>query len=200
VFFSKEGNMGYKVETGISNKHIHLSAADLNTLFGEGYELTKFKDLKQPGQYAAEEKVDIIGPKGQFKGIRVLGPTRPETQVELAFTDTRSLGIQAPIRESGKLDGSAGVKLVGPKGEVELQQGAIVALRHVHLSPSQAAEAGVEDKEIVDVIAHTDRPVVFGNVLIRSGDAHTAEFHVDTDEANAAGLANGTLVEIRKLS
>jgi putative phosphotransacetylase len=190
--------MGYKVEAGISNKHLHLSAADLAALYGEGYELTKFKDLKQPGQYAAEEKVDIIGPKGEFKGVRILGPTRPETQVEISLTDARALGVKPPVRESGKLEGTPGIKLVGPAGSVDISEGTIVALRHVHLSPAQAAEAGVADKEIVRVAVNSGRPLVFDEVLIRSGDGHTAEFHVDTDEANAAALSNGDEVEIVK--
>ena len=188
--------MGYKVETGISNKHVHLSDADLEKLFGAGHKLTLKKELKQPGQYAAEELVDISGPKGALKGVRVLGPTRKESQVELAMTDARAIGLSLPVRESGVLDGSPGVKLSGPAGEVELPKGAIIALRHIHLSPAQAAEAGVKDKDWVSVKTAGTRPLIFENVLIRSGDAHTREFHVDTDEGNAAGLKNDDLVEI----
>jgi putative phosphotransacetylase len=188
--------MGYKVEVGISNKHVHLNEANLAALFGAGHKLTLKKELKQPGQFAAEELVDVVGPKGILKGIRVLGPTRKESQVELAMTDARKIGLQLPVRESGVLDGSPGVKLVGPSGEVTLTKGAIVALRHIHLSPSQAAEAGVKDKDWVTVKTFGTRPLIFENVLIRSGDAHTSEMHVDTDEGNAAGLANGDQVEI----
>jgi putative phosphotransacetylase len=188
--------MGYKVEIGISNKHVHLSDGDLAALFGAGHKLTLKKELKQPGQFAAEELVDVVGPKGTLKGIRVLGPTRKESQVELAMTDARTIGLQLPVRESGVLDGSPGVKLVGPAGEVQLSKGAIVALRHIHLSPSQAVEAGVKDKDWVTVKTSGTRPLIFEKVLIRSGDAHTSEMHVDTDEGNAAGLANGDLVEI----
>jgi putative phosphotransacetylase len=188
--------MGYKVEIGISNKHLHLSDADLAALFGAGHKLTLKKELKQPGQFAAEELVDVVGPKGTLKGIRVLGPTRKESQVELAMTDARTIGLQLPVRESGVLDGSPGVKLVGPAGGVTLTKGAIVALRHIHLSPSQAAEAGVKDKDWVTVKTSGTRPLIFEDVLIRSGDAHTREMHVDTDEGNAAGLANGDQVEI----
>ncbi|GHU67300.1 phosphate propanoyltransferase [Clostridia bacterium] len=188
--------MGYKVGIGISNKHLHLSDGDLERLFGPGAKLTPYKELVQPGQYAAEEKVDIVGPKSTFKGVRIIGPTRPQTQVEVALTDARALGIDAPIRESGKLEGSAAVKLIGPAGEVELAEGAIVALRHIHLSPAQALEAGVKDKDLVDVQTFGTRPLIFQGVLIRSGDAHEREFHVDTDEANAAGLANGQEIEI----
>lgn len=190
--------MGYKVPVGISNKHLHLSDQDLATLFGPGHQLTPYKELVQPGQYAAEEQVDLVGPKGAFKNIRIIGPTRPQTQVEISKTDARALGMDPPVRESGKLAGSPGIKLVGPKGEVMLGEGAIVALRHIHLSPSQAAEAGVNDKDLVDVKTYGSRPVIFEDVLIRSGSAHFREFHIDTDEANAAGLANGNEVEIVK--
>jgi putative phosphotransacetylase len=188
--------MGYKVEVGISNKHVHLSDADLVTLFGAGHKLTLKKELKQPGQFAAEELVDVAGPKGTLKGIRVLGPTRKESQVELAQTDARGIGLTLPVRESGVLDGSPGVKLIGPAGELTLTKGAIIALRHIHLSPSQAAEAGVKDKDWVTVKTSGSRPLIFEDVLIRSGDAHTSEFHVDTDEGNAAGITNGDKVEI----
>jgi putative phosphotransacetylase len=188
--------MGYKVPVGISNKHLHLSEQALAALFGEGYKLTSYKALVQPGQYAANEQVDIIGPKGSFKNIRIIGPTRPETQVEVSLTDARALGIEPPVRESGKLQGSPGVKLVGPKGEVELEYGAIVALRHIHLSPEQAMEAGLQDKDLVDVKTSGKRPLIFEDVLIRSGEGHFREFHLDTDEANAAGVANNDEVEI----
>ena len=188
--------MGYKVEIGISNKHVHLSDGDLAKLFGQGHPLTVKKELKQPGQFASDELVDVVGPKGTLKGIRVLGPTRKESQVELSMTDARQIGLSLPVRESGKLDGSPGVKLVGPAGAVDLAKGAIIALRHIHLSPAQAAEAGVKDTEMVDVKTSGTRPVIFQSVLIRSGDAHTREFHVDTDEGNAAGIKNDEFVEI----
>lgn len=190
--------MGYKVPVGLSNKHLHLSANDLETLFGKDYELHPTKSLKQPGQFAAEEKVDIVGPKGTLKGIRVLGPLRPETQVELAMTDCRVIGVSAPVRESGKLEGTPGVKLVGPKGEVELEKGVIVALRHIHLNPEQAKEAGVADKDVVSVKVGGERGLTFDNVLIRSGEGHFRELHLDTDEGNAAGLKNDMEVEIIK--
>jgi len=188
--------MGYKVPIGISNKHLHLCEQDLATLFGEGHKLTPYKELVQPGQYAAHEQVDVVGPKGAFKNIRVIGPTRPKTQVEVSLTDARTLGIDPPVRESGKLDGSPGVKLVGPKGEVELASGTIAALRHIHLSPEQAKEAGLQDKDLVDVKTYGNRPLIFEDVLIRSGEGHFREFHIDTDEANAAGIANNDEAEI----
>jgi len=188
--------MGYKVPVGISNKHLHLSEQALATLFGEGHKLTPYKELVQPGQYAAHEQVDIVGPKGSFKNIRIIGPTRPQTQVEISMTDARALGIEAPVRESGKLEGSPGIRLVGPKGEVELESGAIVALRHIHLSPEQAREAGLQDKDLVDVKVYGKRPLIFEDVLIRSGEGHFREFHIDTDEANAAGVSNNDEAEI----
>jgi putative phosphotransacetylase len=191
------GIMSYKVEVGISNKHLHLSQEHLDILFGEGHQLTPIKDLKQPGQFASEEQIELVGPKNKTV-LRVLGPVRPATQVELSLTDARTLGIKAPIRESGQLDGSAAAKIVGPKGEVELEEGVIIALRHIHLSPSEASDAGVKDKDLVDVKTFGTRPLVFEDVLIRSGDAHLREFHVDTDEGNAAGIGNGELVEIIK--
>lgn len=191
--------MGYTVKVGISNKHLHLSQEHLEILFGEGATLTVKKELGQPGQFAAEECVEIIGPKRSLGSVRVLGPVRKETQVELALTDARGIGIKAPIRESGKLEGTPGCKLVGPCGEVELDHGVIAAMRHIHLSAAQAAEAGVQDKEIVMVkVADTERPLVFDNVLIRSGEGHDAEAHFDTDEGNAAQLANDMMVEIIK--
>ena len=188
--------MGYKVEIGISNKHLHLSEADLATLFGAGHKLTVKKELKQPGQFAAEEQVDIVGPKGTLKALRVLGPTRKESQVELAQTDARGIGLSLPVRESGVLDGSPGVKLIGPAGEIEIPKGAIIALRHIHLSDEQAKEAGVKNKDWVTVKTFGTRPLIFEDVLIRSGDGHINEMHVDTDEGNAAGLGNGDMVEI----
>ena len=188
--------MGYKVGVGISNKHLHLSDEDLERLFGAGAKLTPFKELVQPGQFAADERVDIVGPKATFKGIRIIGPTRKQSQVEISQTDARTLGIEPPVRESGKLEGSTGIKLVGPAGEIELNEGVIVALRHIHLSPDEAMEAGLKDQDIVDVQTFGSRPLIFQDVVIRSGEAHKCEFHVDTDEANAAGIANGQEIEI----
>jgi putative phosphotransacetylase len=190
--------MGYEVKIGLSNKHLHLKAEDVNILFGKGHELTPTKDLVQPGQFACEEKVDIVGPKSTLKGVRVLGPARPETQIELAMTDARALGIKAPIRESGKLDDTPGCKLVGPCGEVELDHGVIGALRHVHLSAAQAEEAGVKDKDIVSIKVQGERGLIFENVLVRSGDAHEREVHLDTDEGNAAGCGPDAVAEIIK--
>ena len=190
--------MGYEVKIGLSNKHLHLQKEHIEILFGKGHELTPTKPLVQPGQFACEEKVDIVGPKNTLKGIRVLGPARPETQVEVAMTDARTLGIKAPVRESGKLEGTPGCKIVGPCGEVEIDNGVIVALRHVHLSPAQAEEAGVKDKDIVSIKIEGERGLVFNNVLVRSGDAHEREVHLDTDEGNAAGCGPDAVCTIIK--
>jgi len=187
--------MAYQVPVGISNKHIHLSQKDMDVLFGQGAQLTKKSDLKQPGQFAAEEQVTIEGPKGSAK-VRVLGPFRSETQVELSMTDARQLGINAPIRQSGKLEGTPGIKIVGPNGTVELDHGVMIALRHIHLSSEQAKEAGIVDQQVVKVKVDGERALIFDEVVCRCGDAHTAEFHVDTDEGNAAKLSNNQMVEI----
>ena len=187
--------MGFKVEVGVSNKHIHLTEADLAKLFGAGHKLTVKKNLKQTGEFASEEVLDVAGPKGTLKSVRVLGPVRKESQVELAITDARSIGLTLPVRQSGVLENTPGVKLIGPKGEVNMARGAIIALRHIHLSPAEAAEAGLKDKDIVTVKTTGSRPLVFGDVLIRVGN-FIKEFHVDTDEANAAGITNGDIAEI----
>ena len=190
--------MGYEVKIGLSNKHLHLSQEHIEALFGKGHELTPTKDLVQPGQFACEEKVDIVGPKKTLTGIRVLGPARKETQVELALTDARTIGIKAPVRESGKLEGTPGCKLVGPCGEIEIDHGVIAALRHVHLNDEQAAEAGVKDGEMVSIRIGGERGLTFDNVLARVGSKHFREVHLDTDEGNAAGCGNDTECEIIK--
>lgn len=190
--------MGYKAKVGLSNKHVHLKQEDIEALFGKGHTLAPAKALKQPGQFASEEKVDIVGPKGMLSGVRVLGPARPETQIEVSMTDARTIGVAAPVRESGKLNGTPGIKLVGPAGEVAVDHGTIIALRHIHLSPAQAMEAGVKDKDIVSIRFGGERGVIFENVLVRSGEGHESEIHLDTDEGNAAGLSNGSVGEIIK--
>ena len=181
------------VET--SARHIHVSRRVLDILFGEGYELTRKKDLSQPGQYACEERVQVIGPKGSFPAVSILGPVRPETQVELSAGDARSIGVKAPIRESGDLKGSNGCKLVGPKGEVELEDGVIIAKRHIHMTPADAAELGVSDKEIVKVKLDTARPLIFDDVVVRVHASYAPAMHIDTDEANAAfGATEGEII------
>lgn len=186
------------IPVGLSNRHVHLSQEHISILFGEGYELTKFKDLSQPGQYACNEKVDVVGPKGTLKGVRVLGPARSKTQVEISITDGFVLGVNPPVRDSGDLAGSPGAKIVGPKGEVELTEGVIAAARHIHMHTSDAEKFGVKDKEIVKVRVEGKRGLVFENVLARVNPNYALEFHVDIDEGNAAGLKNGDKVEIVK--
>lgn len=184
------------IPLGISNRHVHLSAQDLATLFGEGKELTKAKDLSQPGQYACEEKVTLVGPKGVIEGVRVLGPVRSKTQVEISITDSYKLGVCAPVRDSGDLAGSAGITIVGPVGAVTIKEGCIVAARHIHMSESDAARFGVTDGQRVAVRCLGERGGIFFNVLIRVSEKFRLEMHLDTDEANAFALKNGDLVEI----
>ena len=183
------------VET--SARHVHVSKADLETLFGAGYELTKKKDLSQPGQFAGEERVQVIGAKGSFPAVSILGPTRPDTQVELSASDARSIGVVAPCRESGDIAGSGACKLVGPKGEVELKEGVIVAKRHIHATPEDAEKFGVCDKQIVDVKVESDgRTLIFGDVVVRVSPSYALAMHIDTDESNAAFAAPGMMGEI----
>lgn len=186
-----------KLPIALSNKHIHLSQADVDALFGQGYELTHKKDLSQPGQYACEEMVEVVGPKGSTK-MRVLGPVRPESQVEVSLADARGLGIAVPVRQSGDVEGTPGCKLVGPKGEVELERGVIVAARHIHMSLEDAEKFGVKDKDIVSVQTTGERALLFNNVLVRANAAFALEMHVDLEEGNAAGVKNGDLVELVK--
>lgn len=186
------------VPVGLSNRHIHLSKEHIEILFGEGFELTNFKDLAQPGQYASNEKVDIVGPKGALKGVRVLGPARGNTQAEISFADGYVLGVKPPVRNSGDLAGSPGAKIIGPKGEVEIEEGIIAAARHIHMHTSNGEKFGIEDKEIVKVRVEGKRGLVFENVLARVNPSYALEFHVDLEEGNAAGLRNGDMVEIVK--
>lgn len=188
--------MKTKLPIAMSNRHIHLSPEHLETLFGAGYELTKFKDLSQPGQFAANEKVDIVGPKGTLKGVRVLGPCRGKTQIEISRTDSFVLGIYPPVRDSGDIKGTPGAKIIGPKGEIEIEEGVIIAARHIHMHPDDAKEFGVKDKDRVRVKVEGERGLIFDNVLVRVRDDFALEMHVDIDEGNAAGINNGDLVEI----
>ena len=183
------------VET--SARHVHVSKADLETLFGAGYELTKKMDLSQPGQYACEERVQVIGAKGSFPAVSILGPTRPDTQLELSASDARSIGVVAPCRESGDVAGSGACKLVGPKGEVELKEGVIVAKRHIHATPADAEKYGLSDKQIVDVKVESDgRTLTFGDVIVRVNPNYALAMHIDTDESNAAFATPGMMGEI----
>lgn len=186
------------VET--SARHVHVTQQDLETLFGKGATLTKKKDLSQPGQYACEERVEVVGPKKSIVGVSILGPVRPATQVELSATDARSIGIAAPIRESGDVAGSGACKLVGPCGEVELTEGVIVAKRHIHLTPADAEELGVKDKDVVYVKLDTkERKAILGDVVCRVSEKFARAMHIDTDEANAVCSAPGQMGEIVKL-
>lgn len=188
----------HRIPIGVSNRHVHVTKEDLETLYGEGYELTVKGDLKQPGQFASNETVTIRGPKGQFEKVRILGPVRKQSQVEISKTDSFRLGVRPQIRESGDLAGTPGIELVGPKGTVALPQGAIVALRHIHMTPSQAAAMGVKDKDIVEVETFGERRGVLGDVLVRVSEQFALEMHVDVDEANACSLKNNDCVVIRR--
>lgn len=172
------------VET--SARHVHVTEETLEILFGKGYQLTKKKDLSQPGQFACEERVQVIGPKNSFPAVSILGPTRPADQVELSASDARSIGVAAPVRESGDIAGSGACKLVGPKGEVELKEGVIIAKRHIHMTPEDAENYGVKDKQVVSVkIDSPERSLVFGDVVVRVSPKFKLAMHIDTDESNA---------------
>ncbi len=185
-----------QVNAGLSNRHIHVSKKDLEALFGEGYSLTELKPLSQPGQYAAEEVVDIIGPKGTLSKVRILGPTRSATQLEVSAADARTMGVAAPVRDSGDVAGSPGCKIVGPKGEIEISEGVIIAARHIHMTPEDAERFNVKDKDLVMVETEGERGVIFKNVLIRVSPSYFLEMHLDIEEGNAAGLKNGDSVKI----
>ena len=185
-----------KVIVETSARHVHLSEADLKILLGEGNELTIKKMLSQPGQYASNERVNLVGPKNAINNVLILGPTRKETQVEISLTDARTLGVSAAIRESGDIDGTAGIKLVGPAGEVEITKGVIAAKRHVHLDPATAEELGVKDKQIVSVKVDGERGLTFGEVVVRVNPNFAPAVHLDTDEANAAALSGEVYGEI----
>ena len=184
------------IPVGLSGRHVHLSRQDLDALYGPGHELTKMKDLSQPGQYASEETVDIMTTKGAFTRVRILGPVRKETQIELALTDSVKLGITPPIRDSGNLEGSPGVVLVGPNGTITLERGAIAALRHIHMTPADAERFGVKDKDFVQVECCGERAMTMGQVLVRVNEQFALEMHVDTDEGNAACLKTGMKVSL----
>lgn len=193
----KKGD-GFLVPVGVSNRHIHLSQADVETLFGKGHQLTKKKEL-MGGQFACEECCTIVGLKLRaIENVRVLGPARKATQVEISYTDARKLGINVPVRESGDTKGSAPIAIVGPKGAVYLNEGCIVAARHIHMSPADAAKAGVSDGDYVKVRVENERGTTFENVKIRVDASFTLEMHIDTDEANASDIKQGDKVAIVK--
>jgi len=187
-----------KIPVGLSNRHLHLTTKDLETLLGKGANLTKLRDLSQPGQFAANETVTLVGPKGRMEKVRVLGPVREKTQVEVSRTDSYILGIKPPVRISGDIKDSTGIKIIGPKGEINLREGVIIAQRHIHMSSDEARNFGVKDGDTVKVKVPGKRALIFDNVIIRSGPTHRLDFHIDIDEANAAGLSQEDLVEIIK--
>lgn len=187
-----------KILVETSARHLHVTKEDLETLFGKGFELSHRKDLSQPGQFASGEKVTVVGPKGELK-MSILGPVRKASQIEVSFTDARTLGLKPPVRESGDIAGSEPCKLVGPAGEVELSEGVIVAKRHVHATPEDAKKLGVQNGDIVSVKVDTkDRSLIFGDVVVRVSDKFALAMHIDTDESNAACAAGEVYGEIVK--
>lgn len=187
--------MKFLVET--SARHVHLSQEDLEHLFGAGYQLTKKKDLSQPGQYACEERVTIVGSKKEMPGVSILGPVRKATQVELSLTDARSIGVTALIRESGDIAGSGECKIIGPKGQIEIREGVIAAQRHIHATPADAEAMGVKNGDVVSVKIDTEsRSLIFGDVVARVSDAFALAMHIDTDESNAVGCGREVFGEI----
>ncbi len=193
----RDAPAGMTVPVGVSGRHMHLTREVLEHLFGKGCRLTKLRDLSQPGEFAAAETVTIVGPSGRaIEGVRILGPTRKYTQIELARSDGIRLGIDLPIRRTGDLAGTPGVTVVGPAGTAVLAQGAIRATRHIHMTPADAARLGLADGEVVRARVGGPSGLTFDNVLIRVSDGYALDFHLDTDDANAAGLQTGDLVEI----
>jgi putative phosphotransacetylase len=186
------------IEVEASGRHVHLSKECVELLFGEGYELTKMKELSQPGQFACKERVTLMGPKGSINNVVVLGPERENTQVEVSLTDALILGVKPPVKESGDIEGSAGIVLVSDKTAVNLEKGCMVAKRHIHLSPENAKKFNVQDKEIVKAEVFGKRKLIFDDVVVRVNKDFRAYMHIDYDEANACGFAKGTLTRIIK--
>lgn len=189
---------GCDIPVGISNRHVHLSQKHLDALFGENTGLTKIKDLSQPGQYACKECVTLIGPKGCIENVRVLGPVRSQTQVEILAADCYKLGVKAPVRESGKLNGTPGIIVCGPRNCVKLEEGLIVAKRHIHMTPGDAAYFGCHDNQIVKVQISGERGGIFDNVVVRVTETSRLDFHIDTEEANCMGIKDNDKVKIVK--
>ena len=180
-----------KILVEISARHIHLTDEHIETLFGKGHILTKKKELSQPGEFACEERLTVVGPKRELTGVSVLGPARAASQVEISATDARSIGISAPVRESADLEGSAPCKLIGPAGEIQLDEGVIIAKRHIHMTPEDAEKFGAENKQIVQAAVKTqDRSLIFDDVVVRVSPKYALTMHIDTDEGNAAGITS----------
>ena len=190
--------MNNKIVVEISARHVHVSREDLDILFGKGHELTWKRDLSQPGQFLSEERVRLRGPKSEFPSVSILGPIRPATQVELSLTDARAIGVTAPVRESGDIAASGGVEIIGPAGSIKLSTGVIAPKRHIHVTPDEAKALGIADKEIVCVRVGGERGLIFGEVVVRVSAKFFSRMHIDTDEANAAGMtgeAEGQIVK-----
>ena len=186
------------IPIGVSNRHVHMSQEHWDALFGQGSQLTKYRDTRQPGWWAANEAVDLEGPKGRIRKVRLVGPHRPKTQVELSRTDAMALGIDPPVRGSGKVAGSCGVRLIGPRATIDLEEGVIIASRHLHLHPREAQAMGLKDGEIMRVRCGIGGPreLVLEQVLVRVSDTFALEVHLDTDEANAAWVKSGDICNI----
>lgn len=184
------------IPIAVSNRHIHLSIEHVERLFGRGYKLQKHKDLSQPNQFAAKETVTLIGPKGRIQQVRVLGPARGNTQVEISLFDGFTLGVTPPLRNSGDIQGSEAITIMGPRGRLTLKEGLICAARHIHMHPSDAERLLVKEGDRVQVKVDGERGVIFSNVLIRVSEKYKLEMHIDLDEANAAHIKNGQLGEI----
>lgn len=193
---SGEEKQEQQIPVGVSNRHLHLAQHDLEVLFGSGYTLTAIKDLSQPGQYACKEMVTLCGPKGVIEKVRVLGPVRSQTQIEILAGDCFKLGVKAEPRLSGDLAGTSGITLVGPKGSIQLKEGVVIAKRHIHMLPSDATRFGVVDGQNVKIEIPGCRGGIFSEVIIRVTDASGLEFHLDTEEANALGVTSQTVIRI----
>jgi len=185
-----------QIPIGVSNRHIHVTKEDLEKLFGNGHELTVAKELSQPGEFAAEETLTIKTDKAEIVRVRILGPVRKFTQVEISKTDARNLGINAPLRSSGNIDGTPGITLIGPNGEIQINKGVIVAERHIHMTPQDAAQFQVSDGQYVSVKVKGDRGLIFNQVLVRVKDTYALDMHVDTDEANSGNIKTGDFGEL----
>jgi putative phosphotransacetylase len=196
VIYTIGGSNTIPIPIEASARHVHLSEEHIEKLFGKDYKMSKKKDLSQPGQFQYEERVTLIGPKGVLKGVAILGPTRKKTQVEISKTDARTLGINPPVRESGKLDGSENIYIATERAVVEAKESVIIAKRHIHMTPEDAKRFGVDDKQLVSVKVKSDRPVVFEDVLVRVNNRYKLSMHIDFDEANASGYKDGVVGEI----
>jgi putative phosphotransacetylase len=197
-FLNESTTYQFGVSVGVSNRHLHLSKKDKDILFGSTYELTVLKELKQPGQYACNETVTIQSQKGEIKNVRILGPFRPQTQVEISRSDSRRLRINPPVRNSGDLLNTEAITIIGPKGSINLEQGCIIATRHIHLHTKDAQKYNISNNQIVRAKVRGDKPGVLGNVYCKVSDSYVLELHVDTDDANAFNLNNNDILEIER--